>query len=108
MRRAAWGLETEKGFLAAVVALAKVQGWRCFHPYLSVHSTPGFPDLVLAKGPHGSARGRLLVVECKSERGKLTPPQVEWISLLQAIEGIECYVWRPSSWPEIERILGHH
>ena len=35
--------ESEKGFQSAVIELAKLYGWRCFHAHDSRHSAKGFP-----------------------------------------------------------------
>jgi hypothetical protein len=92
-------LETEQGFLAAVVALAKLHGWMAFHPFWSVRSTPGYPDLTLVKPP------RLILAELKSARGQLTPAQAHWLALLRQVPGIEVYEWRPCQWDEIQARL---
>jgi hypothetical protein len=91
----------ERDFQAAVVELARLSGWRCYHTYDSRRSAHGFPDLVLVRD------GRLLFAELKSERGRVTADQRAWLSLLEGCPGVEVYVWRPlaSSWPEIERVL---
>jgi hypothetical protein len=90
--------------------------WRWYHTRDSRRSVPGFPDLVLVRPP------RLLFVELKTERGKLTADQVAWLEDLEMVSAtfvgrawdppadplpppVEVYVWRPSDRPEIERIL---
>lgn len=105
----------------AVVQLAGYQGFRVYHTFDSRHSEPGFPDLVMVRPP------RLLVVELKAERGHVSVEQAAWIGAFTAIGGsvrfvveaarehdllggieepsVECYVWKPSQWDEIERIL---
>jgi hypothetical protein len=45
------GRITEKQFTGQVVQLARMLGWRVYHPWLSVHSAAGFPDLVLCRPP---------------------------------------------------------
>ncbi|HEY1690013.1 MAG TPA: VRR-NUC domain-containing protein [Solirubrobacteraceae bacterium] len=94
--------QAEAQFEAAIVQLAKLNGWLTYHTYDSQRSSPGFPDLVLI-------RDRVLIVaELKSEKGHLTGSQVEWIEAFQAIDCEEIFVrvWRPADWPEIERLLG--
>ena len=59
---------------------------------------PGFPDLVIA------GKGKLLFVELKSEKGKLSTNQLEWSNALAATGARVC-LWRPSDWPEIEKVL---
>jgi hypothetical protein len=90
---------TEKAFMAQVVQLAKTFGWAVYHTHLSKWSESGWPDLALAKPP------RLLLVELKSEKGKLTAGQQEWLELLGACDGVEVHVWRPSDWDEITHTL---
>ena len=95
-----------------VIAMAKSLGWRVHAERAAINqrgkwSTPiqgdeGYPDLTLTN------ETRLLFVELKSENGKLTPGQEEWIRLLRSSHVKSfVYVWRPSQWfsGEIERIL---
>jgi hypothetical protein len=64
----------------------------------------GFPDLVLV-------RDRVLFVELKlnttlGKAGKkgLSEDQKDWhVALLKA--GAEFHLWKPSDWPEIEKVL---
>ena len=59
-------------------------------------------------------RGRLLFGEVKSEKGRKTPDQANWLSTLALAmvpEGYEgqiehgVHTWRPSDWPEIVDVL---
>lgn len=90
--------ETEKGFQQAVIELAQRLGYRHYHTYRSDRSVKGFPDLVLVKN------GRLIFAELKSERGKNTVDQTEWLNDLKEC-ACEVYLWRPKDWPKIERLL---
>jgi hypothetical protein len=90
---------SEKGFQAAVVQLAKLQGWMAYHTHDSRRSEPGFPDCVLARAP------RLILAELKRETGQLTEEQQAWLDELAGCGSVEVYVWRPADWPEIERTL---
>lgn len=90
---------TEAAFQAQVVQLARLCGWATFHPWLSVKSAHGWPDLALAR------TGRLVLAELKSDQGKVTAAQQGWLDLLRTVEGIEVYLWRPSDFDEIERVL---
>lgn len=66
----------------------------------------GFPDLVLCRPPEeGDTRGEFFVCELKRESGKLTPEQEVWREVLQAA-GVRYYLWRPSDWPQVCRVLG--
>jgi len=73
-----------------------------YHTWSSVHSPGGFPDLVLCR----PSDGRCLYIELKSERGKLTTSQVEWLEGLHAC-GQETYLFRPSEWisGRVEEVL---
>lgn len=90
---------SEKQFLAQVLHVAQLYGWRCYHPWISVRSAEGWPDLALCKPPV------LWLVELKTEKGKLTPDQEAWGEALQQCQGVRYAVWRPSMWLEIVRVL---
>ena len=92
---------TEAQFLAQVRQLAQLTGWLIYHPWISIHSPHGFPDLFLCRPP------RIIMVELKSSKGKLTTRQAEWLDALRACPGIEVYLWRPTEgdWPQIEEVL---
>ncbi len=89
---------SEKSWMRTVTDAAKLLGWVCFHTYDSRRSEPGFPDLTLVKGD------RLIFAELKTERGKLSPVQHLWLDMLGQTRA-ECYVWKPSQWDEVERVL---
>lgn len=94
------GLEiTEKAFIGQVIDLARTFGWRDYHPYLSIHSARGWPDLALCRPP------RLVLAELKSEKGKVSSAQQEWLDLLRECPGLEVFVWRPSDFDDIVRVL---
>ena len=92
-------LQNEKQFQVALREYAELMGWKVFATWHSIHSPKGEPDLRLVRPP------RVVFAELKSERGKLTPSQAEVISLLEECPGIEVYLWRPSDWDAIERVL---
>jgi hypothetical protein len=97
---------TEKEFMAQVRQLAHLWGWRTYHTHDSSRSDEGFPDLVFVKcrRPGHPTPRRAFYAELKTAKGKLRPEQNEWICDLRAA-GEEVYIWRPSDWPEIERVL---
>ena len=72
-----------------VIDLAQTFRWAHYHPWLSIHSPRGWPDLALCRPP------RLVLAELKSERGKLTEAQARWLRLLGQCDGVEVYLWRP-------------
>lgn len=98
---------TEAEFQEQVVDLAHLLGWRVAHFRAAGTAqgwrTPvsadgeGFVDLVLA-------RDRIVFVELKSDTGRLSGHQREWLIALRAA-GAEVHVWRPSDWSEVESTL---
>jgi hypothetical protein len=90
---------TERAWMAQVRELAGLYGWRTYHPWLSVHSQPGWPDLALVKAP------RLILAELKSDKGRLTVHQKEWIEVLGQCDEIEAVVWRPEDLETVNRLL---
>ena len=93
-------LISEKDFMESIVQLARNTGWMVYHTYDSRRSTAGFPDLVMTK------HKRLVIAEIKTEKGKTTPAQDQWLSTLRTARGVKVKLWRLSDWPEIERTLG--
>lgn len=90
---------SEAQWLRQVRDLAKFFGWATFHPFLSIHSERGWPDLALCRPP------RLILAELKSDRGKTTPAQDAWLERLGLVPGVETYVWRPNQAADVARIL---
>jgi hypothetical protein len=102
---------SEAELLRNVIDLAELLKWRCAHfrpgmnrrgvwsTAMSGSQAAGFPDLVLT-------RDRLVMVECKSQAGRTTPDQLDWLAAL-ANAGVEQYVWRPADWLDgsIEAVL---
>jgi hypothetical protein len=96
--------QTEKQFQEAVIDFARALGWLVYHTFDSRRSAAGFPDLVLVR------REQLIFAELKTERGRVSEPQQEWIQSLLLIERatartVSVAVWRPSDWSLIEEIL---
>lgn len=90
--------QSEKQFQAAVVEYAELNGWLVYHTYNSRRSNPGFPDLAMVRGL------RLVFAELKSEKGRESKAQAQWLDALSRVTS-EVWLWRPSHWPEIERVL---
>jgi hypothetical protein len=89
---------SEKGFMAAVIAFAKLHRWKVYHTHDSRRSEAGFLDLVLV-------RERVLFAELKDEKGHVSDAQADWIAALLGA-GASVFVWRPGDWDQIERVLG--
>jgi hypothetical protein len=97
-----------------IVDLAHLLGYKVAHfrPALMkqggalVYRTPvaadgkGFPDLLLAKP---GQPGRILVIECKSEKGQQSPEQLEWELAFKGC--CDYYLFRPSDWDRIVEVL---
>ncbi len=98
---------SEAAFTDAVIHLAQLKGWRVFHQLparkadgswrSATQGDIGFPDLILC-------RESLLVVELKSETGRISDGQALWIAAFTAA-GIEVHVWRPSDWDQVVEAL---
>lgn len=98
MKRATLPKITEKTFMAQVIRLARLFGWRHYHTHDSRRSAAGFPDLVLVRGP------RLIFAELKTDTGKLSLDQQAWLLTLGGA-GATARVWRPRDWSAIEAEL---
>lgn len=86
------------GYLTAHFRPAKTeQGWR----------TPvegdgeGFPD-VIAIHP---LKGKCVVLELKSETGRLKEKQLEWLRGFMNVQGVTVMVVRPSNWNDLRALL---
>lgn len=100
----------EKDFATQVEHLLNLFGWRWTHfePAMrqsgewatALRGMKGLPDYVAVRD------GELLFAEIKGDRGRLTPDQQEWLSLLRTVPGIRCEVWYPDDLPEIKQLLG--
>lgn len=89
----------EKDFQANIIQLAQTLGWMIHHDrgdYREcIGGVSGFPDLVLAKGR------RVIFLELKSETGKITPNQQQWMNALP-----HCYLVRPEDMQWVAELLG--
>lgn len=98
---------SEEYFFDQVVDLAHLYGWKVAHfrpartkwgwrTAVSANGA-GFPDCVFL-------RERVIYAELKSETGELSPEQYEWLATL-AEAGQEVYLWKPSDFEEIQKVL---
>ena len=87
---------------SAVLEMAKLLGWRVAH-FRTANTTQGwmtpvaadgkgFPDLCMVRGE------RLLFVELKAEKGRLSPEQDEWLAALQVSRQCGVAVFYPRDW----------
>lgn len=79
---------SEAGLMLAIRRLTRIMGHRVYHTARSDRSDKGFPDLVIA------AAGGIMYRELKTETGKLTCEQLDWLCDLRAA-GADADVWRP-------------
>lgn len=84
---------SEREWQAQVVDAARLLGWRVYHTHDSRRSEPGWPDLALV-------RDRLVMAELKTENGRVSEAQSDWLDALRAA-GVETYLWRPSDWDAV-------
>lgn len=90
---------TEAELQANVLDLASRFRWLSYHVFDSRRSAAGYPDLTLVRGD------RLIFAELKSERGRVTTEQQDWLAALGEVTTVDAHLWRPSSWPEIDEAL---
>jgi hypothetical protein len=111
---------SEAHFQRQVLQLAGFYGWLAYHTHDSRRSQPGFPDLVLVRGPE------LIFAELKTDAGRLKRAQEEWVAALErvssAIRGagltvdvspdvmpvipaVDVYVWRPADFDDLHARL---
>jgi hypothetical protein len=89
---------TEAQFQQRITDLCDWLGLKWHHETDSRKSKKGFPDLVIC-GPN-----HLIWVELKSNRGRVTKAQQEWLDALEAANQ-QAFVWRPDDWPTIQKML---
>lgn len=94
-------IESEKeldALLFSEKGVASVCGWRFrYHVLRSKGSQAGFPDRVLV-------RERVLFVETKGEKTRVTDEQRAWLTAL-AKAGEEVYLVRPADFEEFATVL---
>ena len=102
---------SEAEWLAAVADMLDLYGWYWIHPLparradgrwrtaAQGNSAKGFPELVCVRPP------RVVWIELKSEKGRVSPEQRAWIDRLQAA-GQEAAVARlPQDWDSLAALL---
>lgn len=91
---------TEAEFLTRVVETARVHGWLAHHARpartargyrTAIQGDRGAPDLLLAR------EGVVLLVELKTDTGRLGPGQREWLDAC----GEHALLWRPKDWDDV-------
>ncbi len=89
---------TEKQFMAQVIKLGTLFGWRIYHTHDSRRCVPGFPDLLLLRGE------RIIAAELKVGKGRATDEQEAWLEAFRDAFA-EAYLWRWQDWDDIVKTL---
>lgn len=93
-------MTSERDFQQAVMDLLKLRGWIAYHTFRSDRSEPGFPDIVALRN------GKLLALELKSAKGRLTQSQIRWLDQFAKVPGCTAGVVRPADdWTELEAVV---
>lgn len=98
---------SEAQLQAGVLQMLKQFGWLVCHfhdsrrqvrpgVFVGDADAAGFPDVFAIRTNRNGTRA--LAIELKSEKGRLSKAQDEWLLALEQVEGIEQYVFRPSDW----------
>jgi hypothetical protein len=90
---------SEKAWLQQVRSLARANHWMTYHPLRSQGSEPGWVDLVCLKPPV------LACAELKTNVGRVTPAQQQWLDALAQVRIVQAHVWRPSDWRQVVHVL---
>jgi hypothetical protein len=101
----------EAGFMNTVIEVAQLYGWMVAHFRPSQNKFgewrtavqadgKGFPDLFMVRAKTGHA----MAAELKVGANKPTPEQETWLASMNAA-GIPAFLWRPTDWEWIERVL---
>lgn len=90
---------TEKQWQRLVTDTADLFRWKWAHFPQMAGNPKGWPDLVLMKN------GKTVYAELKTEKGQVSPAQRAWHDDC-LLYGIIVYVWRPSDWPRVVKVLG--
>lgn len=98
----------ESDYQNRIVAWARYNGWKVAHFRRAQRGgkwmTPvaadgaGFPDLVLTRA------GRLIFAEVKAG-SPVSIEQRQWLDHLEAVPGVEVYVWKLKDWHTVQDIL---
>jgi hypothetical protein len=100
--RAADAALLEAEWQEQVEQYAELCGWTYYHTRDSRGSHSGFPDLILIR--RQGEKTRMIAAELKREHEDCTPEQEAWLDLMAAY-GVETYVWRPSNFEGMTRVL---
>ena len=102
----------ERPFTNKVIKFARDYNWEVFHihdqdsyeNYRKIATGGGFPDLVLHR-IDDQGHASMVVAELKTDAdySVVRPDQEQWLNAYKQF--IPTFVWRPSDWEEVERVL---
>ena len=90
---------TEKELSQNLVNEARNCGWKVYRTWLSKFSPAGFPDLFMVRG------NEAIAWELKSDKGKVSDAQHEWLEALSQVPGITVGIVRPADLEEAYQFL---
>ncbi len=111
---------SEAELQSSLLRQAGALGWLRYHEFGAPHwgsalTDPGFVDAVLLHSMDRRRRvtlSRVLFVEFKSERGRVSADQRTWLDALAQVcdemvptMGLQTFLWRPSDQDEALRVL---
>lgn len=88
---------TEKAMGEWIRKAAILNGYMAYHTWNSLRSAAGFPDWVLVN----PKKHRLLFVELKTEKGKVTEKQAEWLAALGEVGQVDVMTVRPADFDNL-------
>lgn len=90
----------ERDFQRLVIDAASALGYRHYAALYSIGADPGYPDVTLVN----PQSGRVIWLELKITRGKVSDRQRQWIADLRDA-GCAAYIVTPDDWDQIESLL---
>lgn len=91
MTAPAWQLlAAERDLQDAIRTAALRNNWLFYHTHRSDRSDRGFPDCCCVKD------GRMLFLEIKAQKGRVSPKQRAWIDALEDVPMVTAAVVRPA------------
>lgn len=99
----------ERDFSVQIENLLNLFGWTWKHDLPAVRQSgrwatafagmPGFPDYIAVRGE------RVVCMELKADKGRLSPGQKAWLEALRTSGKVEVHVWRPADLQQAMQVL---
>lgn len=74
---------TEAYIQRGLIEALQWEGFSVYHTRFSLDSESGFPDICAVH----ETSGRMVVIECKGPRGRVSPEQRDWIERFRLVPG---------------------